>query len=59
MPRTTGPWAVTTALTLAGCSTGEQRREVDAAPSKIDDGAVAAARPKAPPQSDSQALTGA
>lgn len=59
MPRTTGPWAVTTALTIAGCSTGEQRREVDAAPPKIADGAVAAARPKVPLPSDSQALTGA
>ncbi|MFZ6185222.1 hypothetical protein [Nannocystis pusilla] len=59
MPRTTGPWAVTTALTLAGCSTGEQRRVVDAEPAKIDDGAVAAARAEAPPQGDSRTLTGA
>ncbi|MDC0721349.1 hypothetical protein [Nannocystis bainbridge] len=36
MTRTTAPQAVATALALAGCSAGEQRREVDAAPAKID-----------------------
>ena len=36
MTRTTAPRAVATALALAGCSAGEQRRDVDAAPAKLD-----------------------